>query len=585
MVHTLRHGFDSHHLHHSMENTPSIHYRNSFIFRAKTWLDIQVLKVRYYSFLLGKCIRKNDFWYFGFIAKMNLALLFSRLAVYKSNPFVWEILKLENPTERIKILLNTYIFFRIDDDKADWEFESWTPQERLEYVISRMDATRLSKWDTNRGVDSITADVLELARKVWIEKELRKCLLMIFESLAFDAKRIQEYRESWKREFIPRTVLIDNYFRLDSLGTGQAMMLIFGDKPEEASPETINACVDFSDAVRMSYSLRDLIEDIRSWIVNIPEEDAQFFSISMNDVEELARHGDIWRASENIKSWIRSEIESAKALMQNSVSILDNPELSDLARMTMKSSYVSSFWLDIWTVEKSLGSDSSNQKRNTFVAHTDGIKILHKFFFVYRKEMDMSILESKKFFPKCHNLFVSYLAFSSTGSKEEVYWAAVAWFLSAYYDWVTDGPRPTPETQEKFFDILQILSPKTSVNTMVRDMMQKDISRTLTEDGLERWSTSFIAILDMMWILDDYKKKCDVVELWKMLQVIDDIDDYEQDKRDGDWNVFCTEHGRDYYDRMEECFSDNGKSIFPGAILPWFISRMRRKAKKILGIK
>lgn len=42
-----------------------------------------------------------------------------------------------------------------------------------------------------------------------------------------------------------------------------------------------------------------------------------------------------------------------------------------------------------------------------------------------------------------------------------------------------------------------------------------------------------------------------------MLQVIDDIDDYEQDKRDGDWNVFTTERARHYYDRMEECFSDN----------------------------
>lgn len=29
-------------------------------------------------------------------------------------------------------------------------------------------------------------------------------------------------------------------------------------------------------------------------------------------------------------------------------------------------------------------------------------------------------------------------------------------------------------------------------------MMQKDIARTLTEDGLERGSTSFIAILEIM---------------------------------------------------------------------------------------
>lgn len=194
---------------------------------------------------------------------MNLALLFSRLAVYKSNPFIGHILKLNNPAERIKILLNTYIFFRIDDDTADAEFDSGSPQQRLNYIISRMDAMKSSSWDVNRPVDIITSQVLELAKSVGIEAELRKCLLMIFESLVFDARRIQNYRESGKREFLPRATHIDNFFRLDSLGTGQAMMLIFGDNPEDVSPETINYCVDFSDAVRMSYTLRDLVEDLR----------------------------------------------------------------------------------------------------------------------------------------------------------------------------------------------------------------------------------------------------------------------------------------------------------------------------------
>lgn len=57
--------------------------------------------------------------------------------------------------------------------------------------------------------------------------------------------------------------MIDYYFRRDTLGTGQAMMYIFGNNPDEVSPETLKKCVDFSDAVRISYTLRDLIEDIR----------------------------------------------------------------------------------------------------------------------------------------------------------------------------------------------------------------------------------------------------------------------------------------------------------------------------------
>ena len=84
-----------------------------------------------------------------------------------------KVLKLENPSERLRILLNTYIFFRIDDDKADGEFEEGSPQERLDYIIARMDATKTSKWDTTRSIDYLTAEALQLARKVGIEKEMR----------------------------------------------------------------------------------------------------------------------------------------------------------------------------------------------------------------------------------------------------------------------------------------------------------------------------------------------------------------------------------------------------------------------------
>ncbi len=567
-----------------MEVTSQVEYPSSFPGRITTWIDIQILKIKYYAFLLKKCIRKKDFSYIGFIAKMNWALLLSRLAVHNVHPMVDRVLKLENPSERLRILLNTYIFFRIDDDKTDWEFDEGSPQERLNYIIARMDATKTSKWDTTRSIDYITAEALQLARKVGIEKEMRWCLLMIFESLVFDAKRIQNFRSSGKRSFVPRTTLVENYFRLDSLGTGQAMMLIFWDKPEKISPETINMCVDFSDAVRISYTLRDLIEDIRSGIVNIPEEDAQFFHISIDEIEELARHGDISRASENIKSWIQFELESAKALMENSIPVIENEELSELARMIMRSSYVGDFWRDIKAVEKKFShfTINTNTTRPKTIAYPDGIKMLLEIFFTYRNEIGLKIFESKKFFTKCHNLFLMYLEFAKNPTKEETSWAAISAFLSAYYDWVTDGSRISREAQSKFLEILWKLSTKSRLNSLIKDMLEKDITKTLDNDWLERGSASFVFILEMMWLRNKYEQKCDIWEVWRMLQVIDDIDDYEKDRANWDWNVFCTEQVQFYYERMEVCFPDNGVSIFPGKILPWFIWRMRKKAKKIL---
>lgn len=112
--------------------------------------------------------------------------------------------------------------------------------------------------------------------------------------------------------------------------------------------------------------------------------------------------------------------------------------------------------------------------------------------------MDMSPEESKKFFSKCKNLFICYLGFSSQNTSAEARGAAVAAFLSAHYDWVTDGPRTTPEARDKFISLLNTLSIKKEANEMVLDMLQKDVNKNLSQDGLERGVNSFIFILEMM---------------------------------------------------------------------------------------
>ena len=70
-----------------------------------------------------------------------------------------------------------------------------------------------------------------------------------------------------------------------------------------------------------------------------------------------------------------------------------------------------------------------------------------------------------------------------------------------------------------------------------------------------------------------------------MLQFIDDTDDYEKDTLSHDWNAWNSSRAREYYYRMEACFYDNGKTLFPGVILRWFIKKMRKKAKKIMSDK
>lgn len=118
-----------------------------------TSLDLQTNFAKYYPFLLQKCMRKDDSSYLIWPIKMNLALIFTRFGVQGVNPFVDGVLKLNQPIERVKILMHSYAFFRFADDIADGEYGDGTPQERLDYIVARSEAMKLSSWDEVNAID------------------------------------------------------------------------------------------------------------------------------------------------------------------------------------------------------------------------------------------------------------------------------------------------------------------------------------------------------------------------------------------------------------------------------------------------
>lgn len=369
---------------------------------------------------------------------------------------------------------------------------------------------------------------------------------------------------------------------MDTLGTGQAMLFIFGEKPEELPEEVVTLCTNYSDAVRMSYSLRDFLEDICVWIVNIPKEDAQKFGITMADIDALAGHGKISSASDNIKAWMRAEIQAAKELFEKGSAAFTHPKLSELSRKTMEWTYVEDFWRDIHRVENELNPPVTTvPTRNTVAALIDGHAMIQSLMNQYADTLKLNPTETKRFIRKSQNLFLMYLGFAKDRTYRAIDGAALSWFLSAYYDWVTDGPRAGAEAQEGLLGVLKKISQNTWANGLVQDMLQKDVSKTLADDGLERGAISFIFILEMMGLREEYEKKCDIQEVGKMLQVIDDIDDWEDDTAQWDWNVLNTPKASEYLNRLEVCFADNGASIFPGKLLILFIEKARKKAKNL----
>jgi len=67
------------------------------------------------------------------------------------------------------------------------------------------------------------------------------------------------------------------------------MVAILDEDRNSISDETFVDLVYLTYAVRISYTLRDIKEDINSGICNIPEEDLKIFEIDLQEVQEFAR--------------------------------------------------------------------------------------------------------------------------------------------------------------------------------------------------------------------------------------------------------------------------------------------------------
>lgn len=425
-----------------------------------------------------------------------------------------------------------------------------------------------------------------LARKLGLERELRECFLQIFESLAFDAQRMAQFLEDGEPVFFPQKALIENYFRMDSLGTGKAMMYIFWDIPENIPTETIQHCIACSDAVRISYTVRDFIEDIRTGIVNVPLEEAQFYGITEQHIRQAMKCDNIGAIPLQIRRWCIDQIGVAKQLFQEGMqAIQPTSGLGELSQKVLGSSYNNDFWRDTKRAEEQLWVRDSLPNRTEWLTHMwwlkDGYIDLMKLFWKYGTFLQMDILDQKKILGKSIRLFLMYIWFGLESTRITIGGAARSAFLSATYDWITDGPKKSPQLQQKFLKILWEIAPNNSMNAKIEEMLYKDVSWELQDDGLERGTISFVSVLEEMGLLSIYQAGwLNLEEIGAMLQVIDDIDDLEQDVEEWNWNALNTPRKQQYIDRMEECFYDNGAAIFPGEnarLLRWFIAKMRDK--------
>jgi len=203
----------------------------------------------------------------------------------------------------------------------------------------------------------------------------------------------------------------------------------------------------------------------------------------------------------------------------------------------------------------------------------------------YKRALAISRSERGRYIKKSTRLALCYAGFGTPWNFKEAWKAGEAAFLSCAYDVVTDWRHFDKEARTAFERILTDLS-QVELQTLAMTLYDKDSNNQLADDGLERGAVALEFILKTM---ECEKQRAaawgDLVKLGELLQIVDDVFDYEDDADVGEQNCLTTPKRDVYLMRLiEELSRQNTRRLFGHAasVLVLAIGHARKKARVLL---
>ena len=203
----------------------------------------------------------------------------------------------------------------------------------------------------------------------------------------------------------------------------------------------------------------------------------------------------------------------------------------------------------------------------------------------YAAVLGISRREHVRYLKKSIRLALCYAGFADPWNLREAWKAGEAAFLSCAYDVVTDWRSFDKKDRSAFERILNELS-KPDPKRLALDLYEKDANRHLAADGLERGAIALRFILKTMGCENEREASWgDLENLGELLQIVDDVYDYEDDAAAGDQNCLVTTR-RDVYLRrlLDGLNRANCRQLFGRApsVLTFAIAQARKKGTTLL---
>lgn len=203
----------------------------------------------------------------------------------------------------------------------------------------------------------------------------------------------------------------------------------------------------------------------------------------------------------------------------------------------------------------------------------------------YAGVLGISKAERVPYVKKAVRLALCYAGFGIPWNLREAWKAGEAAFLSCAYDVVTDWRHFDKHARVAFESILTDLS-QFELRELALTLYDKEIHNRLLEDGLERGAIALRFILKTMGC--ETRREAtwgDLDDLGELLQIVDDVLDYEDDAAAGDLNCLGTEKRDAYLARLlEGLSSERTHRLFGRArsVLVLAIAHARKKGAKML---
>ncbi len=190
--------------------------------------------------------------------------------------------------------------------------------------------------------------------------------------------------------------------------------------------------------------------------------------------------------------------------------------------------------------------------------------------------------EYKRYWAKAINLALCYQGFASNSKMSSSIGAGKAAFFCCAYDVITDWRDFNPQLFGCFESLV-----RRSLNTAEADMAinlyQQEKSGQLEESGLSRGFVALKFVTKIMGSESFIQQRTDFHHFGIVMQIADDVLDYEEDQREHKTNSLLSEKRNDYLLMLVDFPVEKTKAILPHGFVLWkVVAAAQNKAKHML---